>query len=99
MRVPEVAGEFMQFLQAVKWSRMSLPRVAEAIEPRRRLLENHMKENARRTKREAYSREGYYVVIFPIAPDEEWSSLLIQVPQAECINGITARHLNDKPVQ
>ena len=56
MRRPETAGELMQFLQAVKWLRTSLPRMAEVVEPIRRLLEDHMVANPKRTKRVASNR-------------------------------------------
>ena len=39
MRRPQTVGELMQFLQAVKWLRTSLPRLAEIVEPLRALME------------------------------------------------------------
>ena len=56
MRRPETAAELMQFLQAMKWLRTSLPRMAEVVAPRRLFLEERMASAARRTKRVATNR-------------------------------------------
>ena len=53
MRRPEIAGELMQFLQAVSWLRTSLPRMAEVVWPLRVFLEEHMAGAKRRTHRVA----------------------------------------------
>lgn len=39
MRLPGIAAELMQFLQALKWMRTSLMRIAEVVQPRWGLLE------------------------------------------------------------
>ena len=56
IRRPQTADELMQFFQAVNWLRTSLPRLAEAVEPFRVLLEEHMGGTQRRTKRVASNR-------------------------------------------
>ena len=56
MRRPETAGELMQFLQAANWLLTSLPRMAEVVDPLRKLLEEHLVGNRHRTKRVAANR-------------------------------------------
>ena len=56
MRLPQTAGELMQFLQAVNWLRTSLFRLAEVVESLQVLLEEHMRGIKRRTKRVASNR-------------------------------------------
>ena len=56
MRRPQTAGELVQFLQAVNWLRTSLSRLAEVVEPLRVVLEEHMGNIQRRTKRVASNR-------------------------------------------
>ena len=56
MRRPQTADELMQFLQAVNWLRMSLPRLAEVVEPLRVLLEENLGGIQRRTKRVVSNR-------------------------------------------
>ena len=46
----------MQFLQAVNWLRISLPRLEEVVGPLRLLLEEHLRGNVRRTKRVASNK-------------------------------------------
>ena len=53
MRRPQTASELMQFLQAAKWLRTSLPRMAEVVEPLRVFLKQLMAGASRRTKRVA----------------------------------------------
>lgn len=48
LRSPYSVGELKQFLQAVNWLR--LPRLAEVVEPLRRLLVENMASAPRRTK-------------------------------------------------
>ena len=56
MRLPQIASELMQFLQAANWLRASLPRMAEVVEPLRVYLEQLMAGDAHSTKRVASNR-------------------------------------------
>ena len=68
LRRPATAGELMQFLQAVKWLRTTLPRMAEIVAPLRDFLEAHLVGNPNLTKRVAANRA--------IAP-EDWTPALV----------------------
>ena len=69
MRRPETAGELMQFLQAMNWSRTSLPRMSEVVAPLRAFLEELITGAAQRTKRVARNR---------VIPSEAWTEGRLQ---------------------
>ena len=47
LRRPETIGEFVQFVQAVNWMRLSVPNMAEVVSPLRALLERKLKGTTR----------------------------------------------------
>ena len=55
MRQSDTIGELMQFLQAAKWMRLSLPNMAEVVAPLRGLMETLLSGTSR-TKRVASRR-------------------------------------------
>ena len=52
---PDPIGELMEFLQAAKWMRLSLPNMAEVVAPLRGLMETRLSGTSR-TKRVASRR-------------------------------------------